>query len=134
MKTLYFETQMGAAGDMLTASLVELFDDRSSIVDELNCLGLPNVTFSLEESIKCSIKGSHMSVKVYGVEVDQTIPSMLYGDERKITQIITNLMTNAIKYTEKGSVKLSIKGAEDDIGYKLYLSVSDTGKGNYAYS
>lgn len=63
------------------------------------------------------------------VEVDQTIPSMLYGDERKITQIITNLMTNAIKYTEKGSVKLSIKGAEDDIGYKLYLSVSDTGKG-----
>ena len=42
------------------------------------------------------------------VEVDQTIPSMRYGDERKITQIITNLMTNAIKYTEKGSVKLSI--------------------------
>ena len=38
MKTLYFETQMGAAGDMLTASLVELFDDRNSIVDELNCL------------------------------------------------------------------------------------------------
>lgn len=73
MKTLYFETQMGAAGDMLTASLVELFDDRNSIVDELNCLGLPNVTFSLEESIKCSIKGSHMSVKVYGVEEDEAM-------------------------------------------------------------
>ena len=73
MKTLYFETQMGAAGDMLTASLVELFDDRNSIVDELNSLGLPKVTFSLEESIKCSIKGSHMCVKVEGIEEDETM-------------------------------------------------------------
>ena len=63
------------------------------------------------------------------VEVDRTIPSILYGDEIKIRQIIMNLMTNAIKYTEKGSVKLSLKGAKDEIGYKLYLIVSDTGKG-----
>ena len=63
------------------------------------------------------------------VEVDQTIPSILYGDEIKIRQIITNLMTNAIKYTETGSVKLSLKGAKDEIGYKLYFLVSDTGKG-----
>lgn len=63
------------------------------------------------------------------VEVDKTIPSILYGDEIRIRQIITNLMTNAIKYTEKGSVKLSLKGTKDEIGYKLYLIVSDTGKG-----
>lgn len=63
------------------------------------------------------------------VEVDQTIPSILYGDEIKIRQIIMNLMTNAIKYTETGSVKLSLKGAKDEIGYKLYFLVSDTGKG-----
>ena len=63
------------------------------------------------------------------VEVDKTIPSILHGDEIRIRQIITNLMTNAIKYTEKGSVKLSLKGAKDEIGYKLYIIVSDTGKG-----
>ena len=63
------------------------------------------------------------------VEVDQEIPSILYGDEIRIRQIITNLMTNAIKYTDKGSVKLSIKGDKDEIGYKLYFIVSDTGKG-----
>lgn len=63
------------------------------------------------------------------VDVDETIPSILYGDEIKIRQIITNLMTNAIKYTETGSVKLSLKGAKDEIGYKLYFLVSDTGKG-----
>ena len=70
MKTLYFELSMGAAGDMLTAALLELFDDKKGIVDELNSLGIPNVTFTLEESVKCSIKGSHMSVKVDGVEED----------------------------------------------------------------
>ena len=63
------------------------------------------------------------------VEVDKTIPSILHGDEIRIRQIITNLMTNAIKYTETGSVKLSLKGAKDEIGYKLYIIVSDTGKG-----
>lgn len=63
------------------------------------------------------------------VEVDKTIPNTLYGDEIRIRQIITNLMTNAIKYTEKGSVKLSVKGAKDEIGYKLYFLVADTGKG-----
>lgn len=50
-------------------------------------------------------------------------------DEIKIRQIIMNLMTNAIKYTEKGNVKLTLKGAKDEIGYKLYFLVSDTGKG-----
>lgn len=63
------------------------------------------------------------------VEVDKTIPSILHGDEIRIRQIITNLMTNAIKYTEKGSVKFSLKGDKDEIGYKLYIIVSDTGKG-----
>ena len=63
------------------------------------------------------------------VDIDETIPGILYGDEIKIRQIITNLLTNAIKYTETGSVSLSLKGDRDDIGYKLYIIVSDTGKG-----
>ena len=68
MKTLYIEANMGAAGDMLTAALVELFDDKETIVAELNSLGIPDVTYTLSDSTKCSIKGSCMSVKVFGVE------------------------------------------------------------------
>ena len=68
MKTLYIEANMGAAGDMLTAALVELFDDKEKIVAELNSLGIPDVTYTLSDSIKCSIKGSHISVSVAGVE------------------------------------------------------------------
>lgn len=68
MKTLFLEAGMGAAGDMLTAALLELFDDRSSIVEELNGLGIAGVTYSLEPSVKCGITGSHMTVKVHGEE------------------------------------------------------------------
>ena len=43
MKTLYLECGMGAAGDMLTAALLELITDRQSFVDRVNGLGLPGV-------------------------------------------------------------------------------------------
>ena len=45
---------MGAAGDMLTASLLELFDDKEAIVNELNGLGIPKVKFEAEVSTKAS--------------------------------------------------------------------------------
>ena len=62
MKTIYIDAGMGAAGDMLTAALIELFPDKEHIVSDLNALGLPGITFSLEVSEKCGIKGSHMNV------------------------------------------------------------------------
>ncbi len=68
MKTLYLDCGMGAAGDMLTAALLELFPQPEKIVEELNTLGIPHVEFVAESSIKCGIKGTHMSVKIHGHE------------------------------------------------------------------
>ena len=68
MKTLYIDCGMGAAGDMLTAALLELLPDSNAFVDELNKLGIPGVTFEAAEAEKCGIKGTHMTVKVHGVE------------------------------------------------------------------
>lgn len=64
MKTLYFDCSMGAAGDMLTAALIELIPDREDFIDKLNALGIPNVTFESEVSKKCGICGTHITVKV----------------------------------------------------------------------
>ena len=68
MKTLYLECGMGAAGDMLTAALLELMPDPDAVVAELNGLGIPGVQFSKEAVSKCGIGGTHMTVKVHGEE------------------------------------------------------------------
>ena len=68
MKTLYLECGMGAAGDMLTAALLELMPDPEAAVTELNSLGIPGVQFSKEAVSKCGIGGTHMTVKVHGEE------------------------------------------------------------------
>ena len=68
MKTLYIDCAMGAAGDMLSAALLELLPDREGFIKELNDLGIPGVVFEAEPTIKCGISGTHMSVKVHGHE------------------------------------------------------------------
>ena len=68
MKTLYFECGMGAAGDMLTASLFELFDNKEEITSFLNSLGIEGVEFIAESAEKCGIRGTHISVLIHGEE------------------------------------------------------------------
>lgn len=64
MKLLYLDCGMGAAGDMLTAALTELFPDREAIVKELNAIGIPHVRYELETARKCGITGSRMRVLI----------------------------------------------------------------------
>ena len=81
MKTLYLDCGMGAAGDMLTAALLELLPDREAFVDELNGLKIPGVTFSAEESVKCGIRGTRMSVKVDGAEESEEMHEHDHGHD-----------------------------------------------------
>lgn len=68
MKTLYLDCQMGAAGDMLAAALLELCPDKEEMLRRLNALGLPGVRYQAEKSVKCGILGTHLSVTVDGEE------------------------------------------------------------------
>lgn len=68
MKTLYIDCGMGAAGDMLTAALLELLPEPDKFVQKLNALGIPGVQFKKESSVKCGITGTHISVTVHGEE------------------------------------------------------------------
>lgn len=64
------------------------------------------------------------------MQVDSQVPSVLYGDEVRIRQIINNLLSNAVKYTKEGTVIFSLKFQSTEAD-KLYLiiTVTDTGIG-----
>ena len=73
MKTLYIECAMGAAGDMLTAALLELMPDKEAALAKLNAMGIPGVVFEAEPSAKCGITGTHMRVLIHGEE-EESVP------------------------------------------------------------
>ena len=73
MRTLYIDCSMGAAGDMLTAALLELVEDKNAFVQKMNSIGLEGIEYRLEKSEKCGITGSHMSVLVHGQEEDESM-------------------------------------------------------------
>ena len=90
----------------------------------------------LRESTEQNIKDYAMALQrakakqlALEVEVDQNIPSRLFGDDVRIRQILTNLLTNAVKYTHEGTVWLRIRGRSADNAVKLYFEVEDTGIG-----
>lgn len=76
MKTLFFECNMGAAGDMLMASLLALHPDPDAFLQSLNGLGIPGVEVRASSKTTCGIVGTHVSVRVHGVaEESLDIPS-----------------------------------------------------------
>ena len=65
----------------------------------------------------------------FRLNIDENLPSKLYGDELRIKQILNNLLTNAIKYTEEGEVSLSVGYMMVDEEIMLKFIVKDTGQG-----
>lgn len=65
------------------------------------------------------------------IDADKTTPCNLYGDDVRLHQIITNILTNAVKYTHEGSITLRVKWKSAGDGKKILLivSVEDTGIG-----
>ncbi len=75
------------------------------------------------------LRASEKGLK-FAVNVDPKIPSVLYGDEVRIKQVMINILNNAVKYTKAGSVELHIEGEPvDDNSMILSISISDTGMG-----
>ena len=68
MRTLFIDCSMGAAGDMLTAALLELFDDPEAMCKELNAMGIPGVEYIAEKTVKMGVTGTRMRVLVKGEE------------------------------------------------------------------
>lgn len=64
------------------------------------------------------------------MDIEEELPRLLYGDELRIRQVILNILNNAVKYTEKGSVTLTVRQQKREAEkIQLYVSVKDTGQG-----
>jgi len=65
----------------------------------------------------------------FKVNIDETIPRVLYGDSQRLKQVAVNILTNAVKYTKEGWIELKISSVIKDGICRLILSVEDTGIG-----
>ena len=124
---------LGIVNDILDLSKIEA-DKLSLIVDRYDVASLINDTVQLnlgyigDKDIK------------FSVSVDENLPACLYGDELRIKQVLNNLLSNAFKYTEAGTVSFGV-GFENtqseniqsentgDEYTNLVMTVSDTGRG-----
>ncbi|HKR05989.1 MAG TPA: ATP-binding protein [Bacteroidia bacterium] len=64
------------------------------------------------------------------LQTEMDIPEILNGDPARLTQVLTNLLHNAIKFTEQGEVRLAVRAvSEDTEKIRIYFEISDTGIG-----
>jgi signal transduction histidine kinase/CheY-like chemotaxis protein/HPt (histidine-containing phosphotransfer) domain-containing protein len=65
----------------------------------------------------------------FSLSLSDNLPEKLIGDELRIKQILNNILSNAFKYTNKGSVKFDVSGEETQKGFAIRFTISDTGQG-----
>ena len=122
----------------LANSLLTIIDDILDISKiEANRMVVEEIPFTLRGQVFNGLKS--LAVKAnekrldLAYHVDSTVPDYVIGDSFRLRQIILNLVGNAIKFTEKGEVRISISAADQfgcrDGEYMIKFAVSDTGIG-----
>ena len=89
--------------------------------------------YFIDDLVNMTLERAKKKGLEFKTEIDSQLPKSLYGDDVRLRQVVTNILTNAVKYTHEGSVKLSISGSElDSDTFNLKIKVSDTGIGIHA--
>lgn len=133
----YFMSVIGYAIDIKTASesLLSLINDLLDMSKiESGKMHLVEEEYSLEEMLRSIVTmirvRSGEKDLTFTVDVDEDLPKGLYGDDKKIKQVILNLLTNAVKYTESGGFMFKISAESFSGDYcDMRISVKDSGIG-----
>lgn len=119
----YGHAMLGLVNDLLDMSKIEAGKVELIISD----YDLSEVIYTVGNMISMRAADKGLT---FNLDVDPRIPRKLSGDEMKIRQIITNILTNAVKYTETGSVDFTVSyDVYNSTTDKLCFTVSDTGIG-----
>ena len=119
------------AGHNLLAIINDILDFSKIEAGRMDLVDVPYQFSSVLNDLSNMI---HFKAKDKGldfiIDVDRQLPDDLSGDEVRVRQILTNILNNAVKYTEKGSVSMTVRGERtDDDTIQLTVSVRDTGIG-----
>ncbi|MDR3166630.1 MAG: response regulator [Treponema sp.] len=115
-------TLLGLINDILDISKIE--SDKFELVPaNYDIPSLLNDTLILNR-----VRTGGKSIE-FKLDIDENLPARLFGDELRIKQILNNLLSNAFKYTQEGTVTLRIRCERDGPGVWMTIAVSDTGIG-----
>jgi len=123
-----------SAGNGLLSIINDILDFSKIEADEMGIVQGPYQLSSLLNDVSnmVFIRAQDKGI-AFRVDVNENLPDGLYGDEVRIRQIVTNLLTNAVKYTQQGSILLKLRGEAAEIRegepITLTVSVQDTGIG-----
>ena len=88
-----------------------------------------NVAKFIHDTLQLTLIRAAAKNLTFTLELDEHLPLTLFGDELRLKQILNNIINNAIKYTEQGTVKLSVTFNQQDDNLFLCFAVQDTGQG-----
>jgi two-component system, sensor histidine kinase and response regulator len=124
--------------EMVQSSAGALLETINSILDfskiEAGKLELEQIDYTLWETVTGALKPLALTARTKGIELlydeGPDVPERLRGDPGRLRQVLVNLVGNAVKFTEEGSVKLSITDESiPGVEMRLRFAVSDTGMG-----
>ncbi|MBO5621334.1 MAG: fatty acid-binding protein DegV, partial [Butyrivibrio sp.] len=120
------------AGKMLLSLINDVLDMSKIEAGKMDIVPINyNLSAMISEIVNMIWLRAQQKDLTLNLEVDPTIPAELFGDEVRIKQILVNLLNNAVKYTQEGSITLRIEKGDDARADEVLLlfSVIDTGIG-----
>lgn len=119
------------SGDAMMALLNDILDYEKIDTGKMDLENIEFDLYNLMTNVQSLMVGRTDEKKIdLKLEIDPTTPQYIHGDPTRLRQILLNLVSNAIKFTEKGFVSLQVKLLEKKDGqYQLYFATQDTGIG-----
>ncbi len=126
-----YATNIRQASELLLALINDVLDLTRIESGKVKLIEQEYDTLELLQSVVKMIRLRSYQKKLdFETDIDPILPKKLYGDEGKLKQVLLNLLTNAVKYTETGGFKLRVKVLEvTEYNCKFAVSVTDSGIG-----
>ncbi|MBR6344840.1 MAG: response regulator [Lachnospiraceae bacterium] len=132
-ETLMYADSIRTAGDTLLGIISDILDFSKIEAGKMEIIPVDYGFVSLlNDLVNMVQRRAEEKGLTFELDVDKNIPSVLCGDEIRIKQVITNILSNAVKYTKEGGIVFSIscnKCEDDGDAVILHVSVKDTGIG-----